>query len=120
MCWNAPYFLIKLRISLVNRRETLHASLYSYELEFVPSGVSVTIFYAEDDLQGDHISDGHHGQKCMIAKSTQDHSGFARASPGTLHSDLRHSVMHLADFHNMLEIMISHQLIVVFHIKCVH
>ena len=42
-----PVLVFKLWIPLVHRRETLHASLYSYELEFVPIGVSVTIFLAE-------------------------------------------------------------------------
>ena len=36
--------MVKLRIPLSDRDETLHARLYSYELEFVPSGVSVVTF----------------------------------------------------------------------------
>ena len=37
-----------LEISVVECRETLHATLYGYELVFIPSGVSVVTLSAED------------------------------------------------------------------------
>ena len=37
-----------LEISLVEFNETLHATLYRYELVFTPSGVSVVTLSAED------------------------------------------------------------------------
>ena len=37
-----------LGISLVELNETLHATLYGYELVFIPSGVSVVTLSAED------------------------------------------------------------------------
>ena len=39
-----------LEISVVEFDETLHATLYGYELVFIPSGVSVVTLSAEDTL----------------------------------------------------------------------
>ena len=49
--------MFKLRILLVHRRETLHATLYLYELASTPSGVSVTWFYVELRWGGSNILD---------------------------------------------------------------
>ena len=40
-------------------------------------------------------------------------------SPGTLLSCIKRSLTVLADFHDMLEILISHAIIVVFHVHVV-
>ena len=40
-------------------------------------------------------------------------------SPGTLLSGIRRSLMVLADFHDMLGILISHAIIVVFRVKLI-
>ena len=40
-----------LEISVVECNETLHATLYGYELVFIPSGVSVVTLSAEDTLE---------------------------------------------------------------------
>ena len=40
-----------LEISVVEFNETLHATLYGYELVFIPSGVSVVTLSAEDTLE---------------------------------------------------------------------
>ena len=55
----------------------------------------------------------------MITKSTQAHSRLVLGSPGTLLSCIRRSLMVLADFHDMLEILISHAIIVVFHVHVI-
>ena len=119
MCWNAPYLWVKLRISLVNRRKTLHASLYSYKLEFVPSGMSVLISSVEDTLRGSTFLMTRNGQKWLIWKSTQVHSMLVLGSPGTLLSYIERSLMVLADFHDMLEILIFRTIIVVCHVKAI-
>ena len=105
--------MFKLRISLVNRRETLHASLYSYELEFVPSGMPVLISSVEDTLRGSTFLMTRNGQKLMIWKSTQVHSRLVLGSPGTFLSCIKRSLMVLADFHDMLEILIFRAIVVV-------
>ena len=67
--------MVKLRISLVNRRETLHAIFYVYELEFVPSGESVTISYVEIDPQGSNIFDDPKSPKsdvCELSFATSE------------------------------------------------
>ena len=51
----------------------MHAILYVYELEFVPSGVSVTISYVEDDPQGSNIFDDPKSSRsdvCEIASGS--------------------------------------------------
>ena len=40
-----------LEISVVECDETLYATLYGYELVFIPSGVSVVTLSAEDTLE---------------------------------------------------------------------
>ena len=59
------------------------------------------------------------GQKLLIMKSTQVHSRLVLGSPGTLLSGIRRSLMVLADFHDMLEILIFRAIIVVFHTKTI-
>ena len=55
------------------------------------------------------------GQKLMITKSTQAHSRLVLWSAGTFLSCIRRSLMVVADFHDMFEILISHTIIAVFH-----
>ena len=88
--------MFKLRIPLVHRRETLHASLYSYELTFIPSGMSVVTFYVEDTLQGSTFSVTRNCQEMLIGKSTHVHSRLVLGSPETLLSGIRRSLMVLA------------------------
>ena len=40
-----------LEISVVEFNEILHATLYGYELVFIPSGVSIVTLSAEDTLE---------------------------------------------------------------------
>ena len=40
-----------LEMSVVECHETLHATLYGYDLVFIPSGVSVVTLSAEDTLE---------------------------------------------------------------------
>ena len=47
----APCLLDVLRFLLSEFNQTLHASFYYHEHEFVPSGVSVHMFYVEHDPQ---------------------------------------------------------------------
>ena len=51
MCSSAPCLVSQLWLVLYDFDESLHASLYLYELEFAPSGVSLHRFYVEHDLQ---------------------------------------------------------------------
>ena len=47
----APRLLDELQIRLSDLNENLHASSYLYEGVLIPSGVSVHMFYAENDPQ---------------------------------------------------------------------
>ena len=51
ICGMAMFDGLVLEISLVEYSETLHATLYGYELVFIPSGVSVVTLSAEDTLE---------------------------------------------------------------------
>ena len=79
--------------------------------------MSVVAFYAEDTLQGSTFLVTRNGQTWMITKSTQAHSRLVLGSPGTLLSGIRRSLMVLADFHDMLRILVYRAIIVVFHVK---
>ena len=51
----------------------------------------------------------------MITKTTQAYSSLVLWSAGTFLSCIRRSLIVVVDFHDKLEIMISHAIIVVFH-----
>ena len=46
----ATFDELVLEISLIKVAESLHATFYSYELDFAPSGVSVATLSVEDAL----------------------------------------------------------------------
>ena len=57
-----------LRIRLSELNGTLHASLYLYELVLIPSGVSVHMFYAENDPQESIFSVAENREKMQVDK----------------------------------------------------
>ena len=52
-----------LEISLVEYNETLHATLYGYELVFIPSGVSIVSLSAENRAEESIFSDPKNDEK---------------------------------------------------------
>ena len=67
----APCLLDELGIPLSESNQTLHASFYYHEHEFVPSGVSVHRFYVEYDPRGGIRKWTKNRQQMMITESTQ-------------------------------------------------
>ena len=81
--------------------------------------MSVLISSVEDTLRGSTFVVTRNGQQMLIWKSTQVNFMLVLGSPGTLLSDIKRSLMVLADFHDMLEILIFRAIIVVCHVKAI-
>ena len=64
--------------------ETLHATLYGYELVFIPSGVSVACLSAEDTPEESIFFGPRNHEQIMIAKYATGGKPSTRLPPGEL------------------------------------
>ena len=87
-----------LEISFVDFNETLHATLYGYELVFILSGVSVVTLSAENREAESIFFGPENDETTRAVKSSEDDSGHVCGSSGIFWSVFESSWMMCEDF----------------------